>query len=185
MTLNSRRQSIEPEPNTVSKFVAFTLVGIPLLVGTLIATTGAAQLEAHLAEELLGHETARPRSLRQSLNTGERYVVALRRFLAEPTTWTSVAVVLLEFLYGLSAFVSIVTGGVAVPTMLVAPIVYDDTQVSYRIGSYVVSTLPEALAVAGLGVVGFWVVCNVFNALAAAGGMMTDTLLSVGRETDT
>jgi hypothetical protein len=162
--------------------LAFTIVGIPILIGTLIATTAAARLEAHLAEWLLGRETAHPRSLRRSLDTDDGYVAALRRFLAAPSTWTSVAVVLLKFLYGLAAFIVTVTGSAMVVTMLAAPAVYNDPQVSYRIGSYVVSTLPEALAVAGFGVLGFWVVCNVCNALATAGGMMTDALLSAGRE---
>lgn len=165
--------------------LTFTLVGIPLLIGTLIATTGAAELEARLADALLGYETARPRSLSESLNTDQGYVVALHRFLTEPTTWTSVAVVLLKFLYGLAAFVITVGGGATVLAMLAAPVAYDDPGFGYHIGSYAVSTLPEALGVAGLGVVGFCVVCNVFNALAAAGGVMTDTLLSAGRATDT
>ncbi|MBB6646542.1 sensor domain-containing protein [Halobellus ruber] len=164
--------------------LAFTVVGIPILVGTLIATTAAARLEARLAERLLGRETAHPRSLRRSLDTDDGYVAALRRFLAAPTTWTSVAVVLLKFLYGLAAFVITVTGSTMVVAMLAAPAVYDDPNVSYRIGGLVVSTLPEALAVAGLGAIGVWVVCNVCNALATAGGMMTDVLLSVGREAD-
>jgi hypothetical protein len=164
--------------------LAFTLVGIPLLVVTLIATTGAAELEARLAELLLGRETAHPRSLRASLDTDEGYAVALRRFLAEPTTWTSVAVVLLKFLYGLVAFVVTVTGSAIVLSMLAAPIVYDDPETSYQVGNYVIATLPEALGVAGLGVIGLWVVCNVYNALATAGGVMTDALLSVGREAD-
>ena len=164
--------------------LAFTLVGLPLLVLTLVAATGAAQLEARLAEVLLGHETAHPRSLRASLDTDEGYTVALRRFLTEPTTWTSVAVVLLKFLYGLAAFIITVTGSAIVLTMLAAPVVYDDPEVSYQVGSYVISTLPEALGVAGLGAIGLWVICNVFNALATAGGVMTDALLSVGQGAD-
>ena len=164
--------------------LAFTLVGIPLLVATLVATTGAAELEARLADALLGQETARPHSPRASLDTDEGYAVALRRFLAEPTTWTSVAVVLLKSLYGLGAFVVTVTGSAIVLTMLAAPVVYDDPEVSYQVGSYVVSTLPEALGVAGLGIIGLWVVCNVFNALATAGGVMTDALLSVNQGVD-
>jgi hypothetical protein len=164
--------------------LAFTVVGIPILIGTLVATTGAARLEARLAEWLLDRETAHPRSLRRSLDTGDGYAAALRRFLAAPTTWTSVVVVLLKFLYGLAAFVVTVTGIAMIVTMLAAPLMYDDPQVSYRIGRYAVSTLPEAVAVAGVGAVGVWIVCNVCNALAAAGGVMTDALLSVGRETD-
>lgn len=164
--------------------LAFTLVGIPLLILTLVATTGAAKLEARLAEVLLGQETARPRSLRASLDTDEGYAVALRRFLTEPTTWTSIAVVLLKFLYGLAAFVITVTGSTIVLTMLIAPVAYDNPDSSYQIGSYAVSTLPEALAIAGLGVIGLWVICNVFNAFAMVGGVMTDALLSIGRRAD-
>jgi hypothetical protein len=164
--------------------LAFTLVGIPLLILTLVATTGAAELEARLAELLLGQETARPRSLRASLDTDEGYAVALRRFLTEPTTWTSVGVVLLKFLYGLVAFVVTVTGSAIVLTMLAAPIAYDNPETSYQVGNYVIATLPEALGIAGLGVIGLWIVCSVCNALATAGGVMTDALLSVGQEVD-
>lgn len=164
--------------------LAITLVGIPLLLVTLVATTGAAQLEARLAEVLLGRETARPRSLRESLDTDDGYAVAIRRFLTEPTTWTSVAVVLLKFLYGLVAFVVTVTGSTIVLAMVAAPVAYDDPASSYQIGNYAVSTLPEALGVAGLGVIGLWVVCNVFNALAMAGGVMTDQLLSISTGAD-
>ena len=164
--------------------LAFTLVGIPLLVLTLLAATGAAELEARLAGVLLGQKTARPRSLQASLDTDEGYAVALRRLLTEPTTWTSVAVVLLKFIYGLAAFIITITGSAIVLTMLSAPVVYDNPEVSYQVGSYVISTLPEALGVAGLGTIGLWVICNVFNVLAAAGGMMTDALLSVGQGAD-
>lgn len=116
-----------------------------------------------------------------ALRTVVAVPAATRRFLAEPTTWTGVVVVLLKSLYGVAAFVVTVTRSALVVTMLAALLVYDDPQVGHRIGRYAVSTPPEALAVAGVGV---RIVCNVCNALAAAGGVMTDALLSVGRETD-
>ncbi|MDS0258823.1 sensor domain-containing protein [Haloarcula sp. S1CR25-12] len=164
-----------------------TLVGVPILLATLAATTAAAGLEAKLSRVLLDRETPVPPllSLPSEWDTVDSYVASVRQFVAEPTTWTSVAVVLVKFVFGQIAFFVLTAGGVTVVALLSAPLLYDDPEFSYRAGSYVVTSLPEALALAGLGLVGLLVVCNVWNALATAGGVVTDALLSVGRERET
>ncbi|WP_324662270.1 sensor domain-containing protein [Haloarcula sediminis] len=167
-----------------------TLVGLPILLATLAATTAAAGLEARLSRALLDMETPAPPLLSHprewAVDTDEEgYVAALRRFTLEPTTWTSVGVVLLKFVFGVVTFSVVVIGGVTVAVLIPAPLVYDSPDTSYRLGSHVVTTLPEALALSVLGVVGLVVVCNLWNALAAVGGVMTDALLSVGRERET
>lgn len=162
--------------------LAFTLVGLPVLLVTLVATTGAAGLEARLATVLLDQEVATPPSPRETLDSDDGYLAAVWRFATEPTTWASVAVVLLKFVYGIVAFVVTITGTALVGTLLAAPFVYDDPGANYQFGQYAVSTLPEAIGVAAVGVAGIWILCNVINVVAAAGGLMTDAFLSVGRE---
>jgi len=164
-----------------------TLVGVPILLATLVATTAVAGLEAKLSRVLLDRETPVPPllSLPSEWDTGDGYVASVRQFVAEPTTWTSVAVVLVKFVFGQIAFFALTVGGVTVGALLSAPLLYDDPDFSYQAGSYAVTSLPEALALAGLGLVGLLVVCNVWNALATAGGILTDALLSVGRERET
>jgi len=165
-----------------------TLVGLPLLLATLAGATAAAGLEAALARTLLDRETPTPPLLSRPDEWGvdeSGYTAAVRRFLGEPTTWTSVALVPLKFVFGLLAFVVVVVGGTTVTMLLFAPVLYDSPAGSYRVGSYVVSSFPTALALSGLGLVGVLVVCNAWNALAAVGGALTDALLSVDREGET
>jgi hypothetical protein len=164
-----------------------TWVGIPILLATLIAATAVSGLEAYLSRTLLDRDIPLPAAFERpsewSLAAPEGgYLAALWRFLLEPTTWTSVAVVLLKFLYGIVAFVATVTAGSLVLTLLSAPWLYDSPDTSYRIGQYVVDTLPEALAAFGVGVVGLFVALNALNVLADLGGVVTEQLLRVGRE---
>ena len=166
--------------------LAFTLVGLPLLLATLVAATAAAGLEARLSRVLLDRETPMPPLLSTPSDWGvdtddAGYVGTLTHFLREATTWTSVVLVALKFLFGLVAFVVTTVVGVTVAVLVAAPLLYDEPGMGYQAGSYVVTTLPEALALSALGLVGFVVACNVFNALAVAGGVLTDALLSVGR----
>jgi hypothetical protein len=93
-------------------------------------------------------------------------------------------VVLLKFATGLISFVAVVTAGSVVGSLLAAPLAYDAPGMAYQTGSYTVTTLPEALGLAGLGVVLGLVSLHVLNALAELSGYVTDALLSVGR-TDT
>ena len=165
--------------------LAVTLVGVPILLATLVATTAAAGLEAGLSRALLDRETPTPRLLSSPRTwavdpRSDGYLAAIRHFVTEPTTWTSVGLVLLKFLFGLAAFVVVTVGGVTTTALLATPVLYDDPTFGYQFGSYVVRTMPAAVALSGLGLVGFVVFCNVCNALAAAGGALTDALLSVG-----
>ena len=164
-----------------------TLVGLPILLATLAGTTVLGGLEAQLSRTLLDRETPVPPLLSTPsewpVDTEEDgYLAVVWYFLREPTTWTSVGVVLLKFLFGQVAFVVLTVGWVTTATLLAAPLLYDDPEFSYRIGSHVVSTFPDALALSGLGLLGVLVVCNLCNALATVGGVLTDALLSVGQE---
>ena len=159
-----------------------TLLGVPILLMTLLAATAASGLEAYLARALLDRDVPNPAVLEhldgQSLTDPDGgYLAAAQRLLAEPTTWTNIAVVPLKFLYGIAAFVTTVTAGSVVVALLSAPLVYDSPTTSYQVGRYAVDTLPEALVAFGVGAVGLVVALNLLNALAEVGGVVTEQLL--------
>jgi hypothetical protein len=97
---------------SVGAGLVVTWFGVPILLATLVAATAIAGFEAKLANLLVGHEVSVPPALRSEFRReGEGYVDALRRFLTEPTTWTSVGLALARFAFGLLAFVVTVTAG--------------------------------------------------------------------------
>jgi hypothetical protein len=110
--------------------------------------------------------------------------VGVKRFLTEPATWTSIGVVLLKFVYGIAAFSVTLTGTALVGTLLATPFLYDAPGASYQLGQHAVRTFPTAVGLAVLGLAGFWLLCNVINILGAAGGHMTDLVLSAGQDAD-
>ncbi|MFC5368119.1 sensor domain-containing protein [Salinirubrum litoreum] len=121
-----------------------------------------------------------------------------RSYFLSAGTYLSVLAVLAKFPVGIAAFV-VLTVGTVVPTVfLVAPFIYDDPAAEVRFvlpeglelsyvdgfytvdagivvqsGEWVVDTLPEALLVAGAGLVLLLVVCNLCNLLAWTLGRAT------------
>jgi len=168
--------------------LAVTVVGVPLFVLTLAVAAGAAGFEAKLAAWLVGVETTPPAAL-QSLNRRfagfDDLIDATKRLLTAPTTWTGLLLVSLKFVFGLVTFVALVTAGAVTGSLLIAPLVYDLPDVTLTVGPYVVNTLPEAIAVTGLGVLTALVSLHVFNALAKFGGVTTAVLLGDGIDSST
>jgi len=171
-----------------------TWVGLPVLVGTLAGATVAAGVEARLASGLVGVDAAVPAFVREFdvregvALPGDGFVDALRRLVTAPSTWTSVVLVAYKFVVGIASFVAAVTVGSVTLSLLAAPLVYDASGAvaagggagRYRIGSWVVSSLPEALAVAGIGVVALIVGCNLLNWLARFQARSVAALLRAG-----
>ena len=164
--------------------LAVTWVGIPILLGTLLATTAVAGVEAKLTTVLLDREVSVPPAFRGEFRRAdEGYLDALRRFLAEPTTWTSVALVFVRFVFGIVAFTATVTAGSVLLALLAAPFVYNDPTVTYVTTEFVtVDTLPEAIGTACVGVLWLFLAANLLNVLAGVGGRLTEAFLSVGDE---
>lgn len=161
-----------------------TWVGLPILLATLLGTTLLAGVEARLSRVLLDRPVSDPRAVtrvRETVSAPEGgYLSALRAYLTEPTTWSSLAVVLSKPVFGLVAFVATVTGAATVAALLAAPFVYDSPVGAYQVAGHPITTLPAALVVAGLGLVGLVVTVNLWNALAAAYGRLLERLFSVG-----
>jgi hypothetical protein len=173
-----------------------TWVGLPILILTLWGTTVAAGLEAWLAESLVGVDASVPAALGEFrlkdglALPGEGFVDAVKRLVAAPSTWTSVVLLVTKFVTGIISFVAVVTTTAMSAALLAAPLVYDHTAIpfgaanpaaagGYTVGSWTVSTLPEALVVAGAGVIFVGVALNLLNGLARIQATYTAGLLGV------
>lgn len=110
-----------------------------------------------------------PRGLRDKLSA----------LVTAPTTWTSLVLVLLKFVYGTVAFTALVTAGATVIALLSAPFVYADPSVQYTVGPSTIETLPGAVAVAGTGLLAGLVALHLLNGLAIGGGLLTAALLEL------
>lgn len=174
--------------------LVITWVGLPILVLTLSGATVAAGIEARLAESLVGVDASVPAFLSEFrvedelALPGDGFVEAIRQLVTAPSTWTSVVLLVTKFVAGIVSFVAVVTTTAIAGALLAAPFVYDDAGVSlgaaspaaagnYTIGSWTVSTLPEALVVAAAGVVFVLVALNLLNGLARIHALCTTSLL--------
>lgn len=166
--------------------LAVTLVGVPLVVLTVVAATAAAGFEARLAAWLVGVDATPPAALRE-LDGGsgglEGLVDATVRLLTAPTTWTSLLLVGLKFVFGIVALTALVTAGAVAGALLAAPALYDAPGVTYTLGPYAVDTLGEALATGALGALVTVVAMHLLNGLAKFGGFTTAVLLGDAPDT--
>jgi len=174
-----------------------TWVGLPILLRTLAAATKAASFEAALAGRLVGTDAAVPPSVREFSAVdriafpGDGFLTSIAELLASPVIWTSVALVLSKFAFGIVSLTVLVTALSVSVALLGAPLLYDAPSVtvglvgpssseSYSTGPLVVDTLPEALAVAGIGVVVAIVALNALNAFAKLQAAYTVSILRFG-----
>lgn len=171
-----------------------TWVGLPILLATLAGAAVAAGIEAKLASRLVGVDAAVPTFLREFdirddiALPGDGFADALRRLVTAPSTWTSVVLLVYKFVVGLVSFVAVVIVSSITTALLAAPLVYDASGTiatggaagQYRIGSWVVSSLPEALAVAGAGAIALIVGLNLLNWLARFQAQSVATIIRVG-----
>jgi len=173
-----------------------TLLGLPILVGTLAATTGVAGLEARLAGWLVGVDIPEPAfiakaSVRDGLVLpGDGFLDAVVSLLTAPSTWLSVGLVAVKFVFSIVSLVVLPTLLATSAALLATPFVYQSQFVglgsavtvgAYSVGPWVVETLPEAVAVAGGGVVFVIVAANLLNALARLQALSIAVLLNGGR----
>ena len=171
-----------------------TWVGLPILLATVAGAAAAAGIEARLASRLVGVDATVPAFLRAFdagdglALPGDGFFDAVRRLVTAPSTWTAVVRLMYTFVFGLVALAAVVTVGSVSAALLAAPFVYDDaggvvgaaTAGQYRIGSWTVRSLPEAVAVAAVGALVFAVGLSLLSALARVHARSTAAILRVG-----
>jgi hypothetical protein len=129
---------------------AITLIGIPVLIGTVWAWRWLAELERRVIRRLLGNEIPSPyRPEPKDAGWWKR----LGARLADPATWKDLAFLLLQLPLGIVSFtitVSVLSLGLG---LLFAPAYYWALDSADWIGALGVDTLPEAIAAVPAGAI--------------------------------
>jgi len=181
--------------------LAIVVVGIPILLAVLAVSTGLATVERELATLLLGvriETTSEP--------TPDSLVERAKRLVTDVGTWTALVYLGSKFVIGVVSFVVVTTLLVTATSLLAVPFVYQQPgvyvgivtdapielhpslYVAWReilvgvetvvsVGSWQVTTLPQALAVAGSGVLLGVASLHLLNGLARFSGWYTKLML--------
>ena len=165
--------------------MVITLFGIPVLLLTIVGAVILAGVEARLTTYFVGVDVPVPGPIRDgtlegALDSTDAFVEALKRLLSAPTTWTSLVVLVVKFVFGIVAFAVLVTLGALVVALVSAPLVYDQTGVTYTVGTYAVEGLPAALGATGVGLVVAFLSFHAINLLAIVGAALNAALLDLG-----
>lgn len=179
--------------------LAIIVIGVPILLVVLAAATGLASVERKLAVFLLGIDIEPPGDSPFSLATERSFVERVKSLVVSTGTWKAVVYLASKLFLGLVSFFLITTLLVTAVTLLLVPFIYDKPGVSVgfvldgpktlhpalaygwdnlfvgvetavELTSWEVSTLPEALAVAFLGVCVIVVSLNILNLFAWVSG---------------
>lgn len=183
--------------------LAVLVVGVPMLLVVLACCHVGAGFERLTARYLLGVEISSPRY--PFVDTDDP-MDGLRALVFGSQTWKSMGYLLSKFAIGIGSFVLVTTLLSVGGALLTTPLYYDEPGVSVglqlsepivlspsiripweelligiefglAIASWEVTTLPEAVATAGLGVLVLVGAFNVFNVLAWTVGRFTRLLL--------
>ena len=166
--------------------LAFGLGTLPLLVlfglpavGALLLGVATMTVDRAVTGLLLPVELER-HTATASLDDG--VLAYAKDLMLDPGTYLSLAFVLAKFVVGVATFVALTVSSALIGVAVTAPLLYDHPMANYTLplpswlgGTvYAVDTLPEALALAVLGVVGLFLTVNALNALAWALGRATE-----------
>lgn len=186
--------------------LAIAVVGIPILLAVLAVSTGLATVERVLATMLLGVEIETT-----DTPTPDSLVERAKRLVTDVGTWKALAYLASKFVIGIVTFVVVTTLLVTATSLLAIPFVYDQpgvyvgiitdapvrlhpslyvvwnqllvgVETVVHVGSWQVTTLSQALAVAGLGVVLGVVSLHLLNGLARFSGWYTKYMLGSNGE---
>jgi hypothetical protein len=188
--------------------LAITVVGIPIVLVVLAISLGVASVERKLTALLLGIDIEPPPDSPLLFADDRSVKERVTALVASTDTWKAVVYLATKLLLGVAAFVLVTTLLVTAVTLLLVPFVYDQPgvqvglvfdspttftpEIAYgwadllvgmravlRLTSLQVTTLPEALVVASLGVGLIVVSLNVLNGLAWLSGRYARLMLGV------
>jgi len=153
---------------------AITLIGIPVLIGTVYAWRWLAQLERRLISALVGIEIPSPY---RPDPVGGRWWSPLAARLADPATWKDLAFLLLQLPLGILSFtVTVTVLAVGIGT-LAEPVLYLAVSDASWLGWIEVNSLGAAIALMPLGALILLVGIPALGALGRLYGWLAAQLL--------
>jgi signal transduction histidine kinase len=153
---------------------AITLIGIPVLIGTVWAWRWIAELERRLIGRLVGVQIPSPY---RPDPEGGRWWRRIAARLSDPATWKDLAFLLLQLPLGLLSFtVTVTVLGVGLG-LLFAPAYYWALESGEAIAAVSVDTLPEAIAAVPVGALVLLLGVPALSALGRLYGWLAAQLL--------
>ena len=153
---------------------AVTLIGIPVLIGTVYAWRWLAQLERGLIDSLIGIEIPSPY---RPDPVGGRWWSRLTARLSDPATWKDLAFLLLQLPLGILSFtVTVAVLGMGIGTLL-EPVFYLAVSDATYLGWIDVNSLVAAIALMPLGALILLVGIPALGALGRLYGWLAAQLL--------
>ena len=186
--------------------LAFVVIGVPIVLAVLAVATGFASVERKLTTLLLGIDIDPPSDSPFALDDDRSATERAKALVVGVGTWKAVVYLASKAVLGVVSFTAITSLLVTAVTMAMVPFVYDKPGVyvglvldapatihpaityawhdllvgartAVEITSWQVTTLPEALGVAFLGVCLVVLALNALNLLAWASGRYAQFML--------
>lgn len=150
------------------------VVGVPILVGMVLATGVLVAVERGLAVHLLGVDA--PAGPAYDADAG--VVGTVRRWFRGEAFWRGLGLLVVKSAFGMVAFVVLVTLLATSLALLVSPLVYLDLAwVHVQVGGWTIDTLPEALVASVAGFLLTFASLHALNLLAEGFGRVAAWLL--------
>jgi signal transduction histidine kinase len=154
--------------------LAITLIGIPILVGLLLAIRPMADVERFALRRLLDVDVTPHYRVPARPGLWSRIVTRL----GDPQTWKDVVYLVAQFPLGIVwlAVVCVLWGSAL--GLLLAPLWFWTVADGVQVGLFTIDSLPEALAVVPLGALLTWIAWHVGNGLGRLHGGWAQLLLA-------
>ena len=156
-----------------------TLIGIPVLVGTVYAWRWLAELERKLIGALTGVQIASPY---RPGPVGGGWWQRLQARLADPATWKDLLFLMLQLGLGIVSFTIASVVLAAILGSLFAPAFYWAVPDGLQLGIFTVDTLGEAIALVPLGALLALVGIPALGALGRLYGLLAALMLGTGND---
>ncbi|OIB57580.1 sensor domain-containing protein [Natrialba sp. SSL1] len=151
--------------------LAFMLVGIPILLGTIVGSRYLAELERLLANRLLGTEIQRPGG-GPIRGTEAGVLGSLKEIIISEVTWKGVGFLVLRSFLALVVLFLVILGGFVSLALVFAPLSSSTVVLGWEI-----DTLAESLLAVPLGIVLGLSFLHVTNGVARIVGSLATALL--------
>jgi hypothetical protein len=146
-------------------------VGIPILIGVLMACLGIAAFERWLARTILHLNIPSP----PSRPSGPGLLGKLKALFGDTATWKSLAYLAIKFPFGIAAFVVLVTSFSLSVALILAPLMYHTVPLDF--GLWQVDTKDEATVWCMVGAVLLLLCFHLVNGLAFLWGRFAQMML--------
>ena len=143
----------------------WTIVGPLVLIPMLFLTRWAGDIEAWLVRRVSGIELRRPPT---TLERGLSARSQIWTRLIDPSTWTGIVYLFVQFPVGVGAFASLVAAFAVSGALVAAPIVVGISNSQLEFGSWLtIDTVVEALPLVPLGLLGFVITAHYVTVVSA------------------